>query len=246
MGAICSKNVDKTKVTNFEEKQQRSESENHSNVTQKNPEKAIIIHNEEKKEISKEDFLANNEKEKEKKANEKLEIREDLKQELIAPPDIKKEPEKQILPDIETRRNEPDLEKREENKGYLTHNIPKTVLKNLGGGMILTIKETGEVINGRNITIGFFHDHWKYKSRNATQGSFSNDKDVLGHNNNYIGNIDSGGMIFDKHGKHIGKIEETGSFRNEIMVPVAKCEGEIKRMALLFYFFHPEFQKPIY
>lgn len=133
-------------------------------------------------------------------------------------------------------------------KSYLSNKMSETNLKNLGGGLIIKIKETGEVVDKYNKTLGYFHDHWRYYYFNSGKcaGWLENEKEIKNGNNLFSGYFDKTGMIFDNRGTNLGKIEEqSGSFRDSKLSFVAKCEGEIKRMALIFYFFHQEFQQKL-
>ena len=132
------------------------------------------------------------------------------------------------------------LETEKKEKCFLVSRIPKTTLRNTQGQVIVTIKETGEVLDKSEITMGYFHDHMIYYDLRQYKGKFINDDTINDSVGMRMGGITSTGMVLGNKGQVLGKIEENGSFRNEKFLGVGICEGEMRRMGMLYYFMYPE------
>ena len=125
---------------------------------------------------------------------------------------------------------------------FLSNKIPFSELSTLEGSKILTIKESGQVLTKFGETLGFFRDNYQYTSQNETiSGKLDRESQVRDKYDSILGKFSEKGMIYDKNGLIIGKIdEELGYFRNEKFMVIANGKGEIKLLAIIFYFLHPE------
>ena len=122
---------------------------------------------------------------------------------------------------------------------FLSNPLPLSVLTDLGGGIILKIQESGRVSNSFGDTLGFFRDHYYYTSETGLIfGKLDGESWVRNIHGTAMGRISGEGMVLDIKGITIGKIEEESkNFRNEKYVPIGKAEGELKRLAMIYYFF---------
>lgn len=122
---------------------------------------------------------------------------------------------------------------------FLSNPLPPSVLYDLGGGVILKVHESGRVSNTFGDTLGFFRDHYYYTSETGLVfGKLDGESWVRNIHGTALGRISQNGMIFDVKGMTIGKVEEESKmFRNAKYSMVGKAEGEMKRLAMIYYFF---------
>ena len=122
---------------------------------------------------------------------------------------------------------------------FLSNPLPLSVLRDFGGGDILKIHESGRVSDSYGHTLGFFRDHYYYTSETGLIfGKLDGESWIRNIHGTALGRISSIGMVLDIQGITIGKIEEESkTFRNEKYIPIGKAEGEMKRLAMIYYFF---------
>ncbi len=131
-------------------------------------------------------------------------------------------------------------------KTFLRGKIPETFLKNLLGHTLIHIKDSGEVMNRYGHTLGYFRDHWVYSDKTKIKGRIVDDYLVQDELGNILGYLPkNGGMVLNKNGLTIGNIQENGIFKDAKFEYKTQCEGEIKRMAMVYYFMHPEIREQI-
>ena len=177
------------------------------------------------------------------------EIPEKEEQSSIIPPENPNKPISNII----TKTNEiqfagpPERNPDQNNeKTFLRGKIPETFLKNLSGNTLIHIKDSGEVLDRYGQTLGYFRDHWVYSDKTKIKGRVVDDYLVQDELGNILGYLSkNGGMVLNKNGLTIGNIQENGSFKDAKFELKAQCNGEIKRMAMIYYFMHPEIREQI-